>query len=130
MATLATAEIVNNLFEIINSTEIEISLWTKFKELLKINGWSDEAIPHGVLEIKRFLILKVISKDYDATCLSPSMRVDSLWHLLLQFNREYTDMCLRLSAPLIVGNRQVICNHIIAHNPLGQRDLEQTERYK
>lgn len=128
MSTSATIAKVKNLNEIINSTDMEINLWSKFKVLLKMNGWSDIEIPHAVIEIKRFLILKVITNDYKRISLSPSMRVDSLWHLLLQFNREYTDMCLQLS-PLLIFDRTVICAHIIGHNPLGQNDSEQNKRY-
>ena len=37
-----------------------------------------------VAELKRFLILKVITNDLDASQLSPSLKVDHAWHTLLQ----------------------------------------------
>jgi hypothetical protein len=90
LTSAAAAKKGKSLHDIIDSAEI--NLWSKFKLLLKRNGWNDMDIPHAVIEIKRFLILKVISNDYDATTLAPSLRVDGLWQLLLQFNREYTDL--------------------------------------
>ena len=37
-----------------------------------------------VEELKRFLILKTMKRDLDATKLSPSQRVDHAWHALLE----------------------------------------------
>jgi hypothetical protein len=96
---------------------------------LGTNGrWSPREISLAVIEIKRFLILRVLANDYNAMYLSPSLRIDKLWHKLLLFN-EYTDMCLQLSTP-VISDRKMICSHIIGHNPLIASNLGQNERFQ
>jgi hypothetical protein len=129
MATLITADVVEFLSGVIDSAEIEFNLWSKYKLLLGKNGWSEVEIPLAVIEIKRFLILKVGANDYNSMYLSPSRLVDEFWHLLLLFNKEYTDMCLQLSVPLVF-DREMMCSHIIGHNPLGSDDLDLKRRYQ
>lgn len=84
--------------------------------LLK-NGWNEQEIPGAIVELKRYLMLKVLAHDYSAHYLSPSLCIDELWHLKLQFNVEYTDMCLELSKPILLDDGKKICSNLIGHNP-------------
>lgn len=55
----------------------------------------------------QFLELKIALKDWDAAVLSPSPRVNQMWHLHLLDNRHYEDFC------------KSACGRMIYHNPGG-----------
>jgi len=75
-----------------------------------------------VNELFRFLTLKVLTCDVDASQLSPSGPVDSAWHSILLFPRDYANLCHKL-LPDSAADR------IIDHNPLGGDDESRSERY-
>ena len=73
-----------------------------------------------VEELKKFLLIKFLDKDYDATEYSPSHAIDEIWHLFLLFPRAYSKLC-----------HDVLDNHqILDHNPLGATDSDQIKRYE
>ena len=74
-------------------------------------------------ELKRFLTLKVLDNDLNATILSPSFRVDTAWHELLLRPQDYVAFC---TSVLPNQNGQVL---VIGHNPLGGDDEDREERH-
>jgi Ubiquitin family len=44
-------------------------------------------------EYSRFIELKLVTEDFDATLLSPSPIVDAMWHLHILDTKKYSDMC-------------------------------------
>lgn len=74
-------------------------------------GGSTDATRAQVRELKRFLILKAISKDGEGGAelmLSPSWAVDQAWHKLMLQPRLYLSVCRALGSA-----------DVIDHNPLG-----------
>lgn len=73
---------------------------------------------HLQREYGRFMILKRKLKDYDATILSPSLHVDTVWHAHILDTKRYSADCKSL------------CGRTIHHNPNGANDeAMQIERY-
>jgi hypothetical protein len=69
-------------------------------------------------EYRRFIELKITMGDYDATKLSPSPLIDSMWHLHILDIRRYEDMCSKLPS-------------LIHHNPDGGNDAaSRSKRYE
>ena len=67
----------------------------------------------AVLEdFKRFLALKAANKDFYAALLSPSPRVDELWHAFILDTLAYKETCERM-----LGD-----GGFIHHNPRGGND--------
>ena len=75
-----------------------------------------------IIELFRFLTLKVLTCDVDASQLSPSGPVDSAWHSLLLFPRDYANLCDKLLP-------ESSTDRMIDHNPLGGIDESRSERY-
>ena len=72
----------------------------------------------AVLEdFKRFLALKAANKDLYAALLSPSPRVDELWHALILDTLAYKEACERM-----------LCGGFIHHNPRGGNDAAERTR--
>ena len=65
------------------------------------------------IDFKRFLALKAAHKDYYAALLSPSPRVDQLWHALILDTLAYKEVC-----ELLLGE-----GGFIHHNPRGGDDV-------
>ena len=67
--------------------------WERMKPLKDVLVYRDEFekpyIEHVVEELKRFLILKTMNGDLDATQLSPSQKVDQAWHTLLELPQVF-----------------------------------------
>jgi ubiquitin C len=68
--------------------------------------------PAVIQEFKRFMVLKALYRDVDASILSPSGAVDEIWHAFLLFPKDYAAFCDML-LPIDCESR------IIDHNPLG-----------
>lgn len=70
------------------------------------------ALERHITELQRFLILKALCGDSDATILSPSVLVDEVWHIFILFTRDYAEVCgeALVAAGLNAG--------LIHHNPL------------
>ena len=66
-----------------------------------------------VRDFKRFMALKAAHKDYYAALLSPSPRVDELWHALILDTLAYKEVC-----ELMLGE-----GGFIHHNPRGGHDV-------
>jgi hypothetical protein len=70
------------------------------------------------------MILKAITMDVDASKLSPSTVVDEVWHAMLLFPMDYSDLC----DAILPRNSS---SRLIDHNPLGGDDMEAREvRYQ
>ena len=91
--------------------------WPLWESSMAKKGFSKEIITKLLVELRRFLFLKIQLKDYDAKFLSPSSLVDEGWHALMLFPRIYRDLCSELKE---------ITKHagdgLIDHNPLGGKD--------
>ena len=55
-------------------------------------------------EYKRFLVLKVVLKDFDASVLSPPAEVDTLWHAHILDTKHYRATCDALGGDFIDHN--------------------------
>lgn len=66
-------------------------------------------------EYLRFLELKIVLSDFDASIISPSALVDKMWHAHILDTRHYKDMCERA----LQGHMQTF----IHHNPDGGDDI-------
>ena len=70
----------------------------------------------AIEEYKKLLILKVGINDCNATLLSPSFKVDQVWHMHMMHPKKYYADCLSL------------CGQIIDHNPLGSKGDDAAKR--
>ena len=73
-----------------------------------------------VEEFKKFLFIKFLDKDYDATRYSPSHAIDEIWHLFLLFPKDYFQLCQD-----VLG-----LNRVLDHNPFGASDTDQNARFE
>ena len=65
-----------------------------------------------------FLELKVITNDWNATKLSPSAKVDEVWHMHVLDSKSYAQDC------------QTLCKQMIHHNPDGDIEPQRPKRYQ
>ena len=102
-------------------TKLEDFDWQRLVKVVKNKKNCDnlKAIKF-VEELKKFLLIKFLDNDYDATKYSPSHVIDEVWHLFLLFPRDYSQLCHE-----VLGGHQ-----ILDHNPLGATDREQKKRYQ
>jgi len=77
-----------------------------------------------VVELVRFLLLKALVEDVDASDLSPSPIVDRAWHVLMQKPVLYSSVCDRLLSATVTAPR------LLDHNPAGKDCARQKERYQ
>jgi len=77
-----------------------------------------------VREFLRFLVLKVLLMDTDATMLSPSWSVDKVWHACLRDTKLYREICDAVLPVLVPAPR------VIDHNPSGANDALRGTRYQ
>jgi hypothetical protein len=77
-----------------------------------------------VREFLRFLVLKVLLMDTDATMLSPSWSVDKVWHACLRDTKLYREICDAILPVLMPAPR------VIDHNPSGANDALRGTRYQ
>lgn len=82
---------------------------------LQMYGWRRNDAARVWESYLQFLELKIALKDWDAAVLSPSPRVNQMWHLHLLDNRHYEEFC------------KSACGRIIYHNPGGGPDQAVTE---
>ena len=76
-----------------------------------------------IREFKRFFALKAFYRDVNANNLSPSYKIDKVWHAFLQFPLDY----FRLCDAILPGDAT---SRVIDHNPFGNSDGElQAKRY-
>jgi len=78
-----------------------------------------------ILELVRFLMLKALFRDMDASLLSPSLAVDTAWHALLQHPKLYNSVCDRLLPADIAHPFRVL-----DHNPAGKTCAQRQMRYR
>ena len=94
--------------------------WTYVKAYLASKGHKNvEAL---VEEFKKFMALKVSYCDtaFEGNILSPSYKVDQVWHALLLFPDLYAKFCEQiLNLPM----------QLIHHNPLGGDGKDREERF-
>lgn len=99
----------------------------KLKQSLVMNrGYTEPRARHLIRELSRFLVLKVLEQDWDASKLSPSFRIDQAWHSLLEFPLDYIKLCNKI-IPASAAEGKII---VIDHNPLGARDPDQPARHQ
>ena len=98
-----------------------------FSELLGLlcdkEEFDEEQAKKAIIELSRFLSLKVLYMDLDATKLSPSGLVDKVWHCFLLLPKLYYQFCDKI-LPSEVG-----APRIIDHNPRGAEDKDRDDRY-
>lgn len=66
-----------------------------------------------------FLQLKIQLNDWDAKVLSPSARVDELWHTFVLHTQDYLTFCNTVS----------VQKKFLHHRPEGKNELDQANRY-
>ena len=104
--------------------KIEKFDFSKVQELLGQEYTSLNQVQGLIREFKLFFTLKAFYKDVHAEMLSPSYKVDKVWHALLQFPLDYALLCDEI-LPADAASR------IIDHNPFGAKDEElQAKRLK
>uniref|UniRef100_A0A7S0TE76 Uncharacterized protein n=1 Tax=Elphidium margaritaceum TaxID=933848 RepID=A0A7S0TE76_9EUKA len=69
-------------------------------------------------EYARFLVLKLKKRDFNHRHLSPSMKVDRIWHSHLLFPKQYFAFCKKYANGAILD-----------HNPNAKNDTNRNERY-
>jgi hypothetical protein len=80
-----------------------------------------------ITNFKRFITLKSIIHDFDATILSPTARIDAVWHHLLLRPKEYVALCTCLNPP-ILDKYEMVQHCIIDHNPDGGSEVQRAKR--
>ena len=86
--------------------------------------FEEEGANEAVIELCRFLTLKALDLDLDASKLSPSGLVDVVWHCFLLTQPLYNQFCDK-----ILPSRVAHPNRVIGHNPLGAEDEDRDNRY-
>ena len=83
---------------ILESSFEKTQQWEQFCTLLNQKCLHDGMynLDDAIMELKRFLILKIAANDVDATLLSPSPIVDEMWHCLVLCTRQYAAICKAL----------------------------------
>ncbi len=71
-------------------------LVTLLKRVPELNDCSHDKLRDGLVEYARFMALKVKTHDWDALLLSPSPRVDAIWHMHVLDTRHYAAYCARI----------------------------------
>ena len=81
---------------------------------------------HGICEYRKFMIMKLLMKDYDekSTQLSPSPIVDLVWHTHILFTKNYYDFCKKCFR----NNAMRKAFHFVHHDPDGTFDKHKYER--
>jgi len=77
-----------------------------------------------IVELVRFLMLKALFRDIDASLLSPSSAVDAAWHALLLRPVLYSSVCHRLLSADVKAPR------LLDHNPAGKACAQRHMRYR
>ena len=99
-----------------------------FSELLDVLcvklSFEEEHGKKMLIELSRFLTLKALDLDLDATSLSPSGLVDQAWHEFMLLPKIYYQFCDKILPS------QVKVPRLIDHNPLGADDDDREDRYK
>ena len=98
-----------------------------FSELLGLlcdkEEFEEEHAKKAIIELSRFLSLKVLYMDLDATKLSPSGLLDKVWHCFLLLPKLYYQFCDKILPSDVPAPR------IIDHNPRGGDDKDRDDRY-
>ena len=81
--------------------------------------------PEVIDEFLRFLMLKALAADTEATVLSPSRPVDQVWHACILDTRLYYALC-----DAILPTSVVLQPRLIHHNPSGVDDVDRGARYE
>jgi len=96
-------------------------------ELLRLlcdkEDFEEDHAKKAISELFRFLALKVLYLDLNATKLSPSGVVDKIWHCFLLFPKPYSQFCNMILPSEVEAPR------IIGHNPFGAEDGNRENRY-
>ena len=80
-----------------------------------------------ISNFKRFMVLKSVVYDFNASILSPTARIDAVWHHLLLCPKEYLTLCTSLNPP-ILDKYEMVQHCIIDHNPNGGSEVQQERR--
>ena len=73
------------------------------------------------------MVLKSVVHDFNASILSPTARIDAVWHHLLLCLIEYLTLCTSLNPP-ILDKYEMVQHCIIDHNPNGGSEVQQERR--
>jgi ubiquitin len=92
--------------------------------LMRNESFTSDQAHLAIVELFRFLCLKALEKDLDATRLSPSGDVDKIWHAMMMLPKLYYEFCNKLLPLRGVGSVR-----LIDHNPLGADDDDRADRY-
>ena len=113
----------------VNVETIAIEHINPMKEIF-INHWivpiSD--VDQLVIELARFLTIKALDYDVNASIYSPSNEVDAAWHAILLSPKKYYDLCQSLLFHNI-KDLKVLPNVVIDHDPNGG-SYGRRERYE
>ena len=93
--------------------------------LIRKEAYTSDQAHLAVVEVFRFLCLKVLENDLDATMLSPSGIVDIVWHTFMLLPKLYNNFCNSMLPLRGVGHPRVI-----DHNPMGTDDVDREDRYR
>ena len=81
-----------------------------------------------ISNFKRFMVLKSVVHDFNASILSPTARIDAVWHHLLLCPKKYLTLCTSLNLPFLDKYEMVQHCIIIDHNPNGGSEVQQERR--
>jgi hypothetical protein len=79
-------------------------------------GLNAEEVCDALAAYKQFMVLKGVSKDFDATKFSPPPLVDEIWHEHILDTRGYSAFCL------------AAFNQVVHHNPNGDLEFNRNPR--
>ena len=79
-------------------------------------GLNAEEVADALAAYKQFMVLKGVSKDFDATKFSPPPLVDEIWHEHILDTRGYSAFCL------------AAFNQVVHHNPNGDLEFNRNPR--
>ena len=79
-------------------------------------GLTADEVYDALVAYKQFMVLKAVSKDFDATKFSPPPLVDEIWHEHILDTRGYSAFCL------------AAFNQVVHHNPNGDLEFNRNPR--
>jgi hypothetical protein len=82
--------------------------------LRRTNGWCKDFTRKAIEGYRQFMKLKIQQEDWNATILSPSLTIDTVWHSHILDTKHYGEAC------------EEYAGQMVHHNPDG--GLNQTER--
>ena len=90
-------------------------IWVDLHNYYTTNNTSDSEsahLQHDIENLQKFLLLKVLCEDFNATKLSPpSLHVDTMWHDFILHTKLYKKFC------------DEVVTQTIHHDPRGSQDV-------